>query len=135
MKAGRELDRLVAEKVMNLIACDKWERHYGGWGMAISGAGDVWVSGCKHPSGSCYPVDAPAPYSTDITAAWQLIEKHPHYVSLTHSNDHGYTGRWNDHMTWRCRFYAPEKFEAEADTAPLAICLAALKAIGVEVDE
>lgn len=101
MKAGRELDALVAEKVFGYVFADAFLAHY----------------------------------STDIADAWQLIERHPHYVYVIRSNEDKYTGKWKEHMTWRCRFYAPEKFEIEADTAPLAICLAALKALGVEVEE
>jgi hypothetical protein len=67
-------------------------------------------------------------WSTNIAAAWELIEQHPHYVSLTRSNDNGRFG-FKDRMTWKCRFYAPQSFEVEADTAPVAICLAALKAL------
>lgn len=67
-------------------------------------------------------------WSTDIRAAWELIDHHPHYVYLVRSNENGRFG-WKDKATWKCRFYAPQSFEVEADTAPLAICLAALKTV------
>src|SRR3990167_5822407 len=71
----------------------------------------------------------PKPYSTDFASAWMVVEKHPHYFSLARSNDtDGRRSPFGD-TTWRCRFYAPEKFQAEAATAPLAICRAALLAV------
>lgn len=77
------------------------------------------------------PDDEPAPdearfppYSADITAAWGVVERlrlgiEPSYMP----------GKW---YCW-----APGKKtdRAVADTAPLAICLAALHALGVEVEE
>lgn len=68
-------------------------------------------------------MSAVPPYSTDIKAAWEVIEKIAGdkkrgiaYLSL-----HGYEGRGF--------FCSLGKGDAGGDTAPLAICLAALKAI------
>lgn len=59
-------------------------------------------------------------YSTDISAAWEVVEKFPAMQLFKYT-----TG------TWVCCWGAEGKlFEAEADTAPLAICLVALKAVG-----
>lgn len=54
MEAGRSLDVAVAEQVM---------------GFAVSPKGDDWVE--QRPEGS-RPV---RPYSTDIGAAWEVVEK------------------------------------------------------------
>ena len=109
MRAGRELDALVAEKVMGLAA----------------------------------------PYSTDIAAAWLVVE-HMHarldpaaqgahqlltLMCVGHyrdcwaaSFDFELTDDW--HEADRIGAYP---FAARAETAPLAICLAALRTVGVEV--
>lgn len=112
-----ELNALIAEKVM-------------GWSDVSSN--EVAIFG-RPPRGhwqhQFMTIDIPD-YCNDIAAAWQVVEKHPHYISLIRSNDNGRFG-FKETPTWKCRFYAPEKFEAEADTATRAICLAALEAIKV----
>ena len=121
MEAGRELDALVAEKVM----------------------GFYWRDVNEHQRALCPPgiddffeilwgedLDKYVPdYSTDITAAWLVVEKHPHYFILSRTNDWRGPGMLGDPKKWVCRFYAPERFKVVADTAPLAICRAALKAV------
>ena len=123
----RELDALVAEKVTG------------------------WHSDCM-----CYGKPAPHPppaYSTSIAAAWEVVEK---ILELTHPCPYPapkYTGRGfrlekrtedqDDCDVWLCRLpettAAPPHEEmtygvsAEDKSAPRAICLAALRAIGVEV--
>lgn len=68
-------------------------------------------------------------YSTDISAAWQVVEelhKRKDYVSFTighNINYETYTARYGTQI-W-----------VENIFAPMAICLAALKAVGVEVSE
>ena len=58
-----------------------------------------------------------------------VVEKHLHYFSLARSNDTDWMRAPFGDMTWKCRFYAPEKYLAEADTPSLAICRAALLAV------
>ncbi len=90
--------------------------------------------------------DTPPLYSSEIQAAWQVVEKlagdgdeHPACIQkgLPAFGDHatpfevyknyaGYPG-------WTC-YFADYEVCAHADTAPLAICKAALKACGVEVE-
>jgi hypothetical protein len=62
-------------------------------------------------------------YSTDIAAAWEVVNKSSSFMVTMQDEDLGYT-------KWYCE-YATETgyFEAEADTAPLAICRAALLAV------
>lgn len=111
MKSGRELDALVAEKVMGFeIANYTGERHKG---VPVIRVNDLSKA-----------VLAAKPYSTDISAAFEVVEKMNHVV-LT-----GGSGEWEAQM-WSDN----EEFSARSNTAPHAICLAALKACGVEVKQ
>lgn len=123
MEAGRELDALIAEKVMGFIAYKV---------QLVAPPPRVrTMDELQH-------IGEPLPhYSTNIADAWEVVEK---------------LGRWHgfDFMivmpdpeqTFHLRTYEAGWYEAtndgperrvvsDADTAPLAICLAALKAKGV----
>jgi hypothetical protein len=109
MAAGRDLDALVAEKVMgHEVHRDvRWRE------PAILGPGQRIAN-------------TPMPrYSTDIAAAWAVIQKlmETHFMySLNASHE---SGHW-------CVFYPASGSPVEgeyADTAPLAICRAALAAV------
>lgn len=119
LEAGPELDALVAEKVMGW----KWERNATGTVSHLMPPHYVPKLGDElfpHPK-----------FSTDIAAAWEVVEKlsqhfhlklnspfvtgQPWFAGFTES---GVTG-WNG---------VPD-FTAKGDTAPLAICRAALKAV------
>lgn len=63
-------------------------------------------------------------YSTDIAAAWEVVERVDDVFVLA-----GFPGA---PIGWSATFSVD--FEASADTAPMAICLAALKSVGVEVE-
>jgi hypothetical protein len=68
------------------------------------------------------------PYSTDIAAAWEVVEHLRRNGRFVQIDLFGYDGE-----DWRVCVSVdePEKYEAaEAETAPLAICLAALRAFG-----
>ena len=107
MDAGRELDKLVAEKVTGKSFNPEW----------------IHIS-CNLPH-----------YSTKIQDAWEVVEKL--------GNWHGFdfilwlepesNGQW--HAGWFEQSHeGPESRASEvAATAPLAICLAALKAVGYDV--
>lgn len=111
----RELDALVAEKVMG------WELI----GIAPSGGRVVhsprlWEKELPH-------------YSSDIAAAWQVVEKMEKdgWESGCETSK-GIRRAW---FAWdRRKRFSPKlpKF-AEAEAIPRAICLAALKAVGAEV--
>lgn len=119
MIAGRELDALIAEKVMGLM---EFSAHAGphkasmGWGKP----GDTVLQLIQLPN-----------YSTDIAAAWTIV-KFIDAWGLANEFKLGqdYEGLWN------CIFKGTRKgkpFRGEdynGDTAPHAICLAALKVIG-----
>lgn len=110
MKPGRELDALVAEKVM----------------------------GIKLPTALIYrPCDVPDPkvlddiilphFSTDIAAAWEVVEKMKSF-QLNLSNGNGYWACFFKDNTKNGEWSCPTTITYEsAETAPLAICLAALK--------
>jgi hypothetical protein len=114
VNAGRELDALVAEKVMKL--------HLAEW----ADEGDWWVTSDPHNPAGNYEDQAtfwtqlPC-YSTDIGAAWGVVESPAceggHKFQLV-----------QEHGVWTAVISGIA--EADADTAPLAICLAALKAVG-----
>jgi Phage ABA sandwich domain len=94
----REIDRLVAEKVMG------------------------WEAG-KYAYGSWFP-------TTNIADAWKVVEKLSkdgfEFQVWREKN-----GKYN--VEFAKDFFYVFGF-AESETAPLAICLAALKAVGVEVE-
>lgn len=111
MKPGRELDALVAEKVMGQTA-DVRER---------------WRGNCLcGRSETCAVCSWPLSYSTDIAAAWEVVEK---LDLLALYSLEGCEGEW----TVR-KYYNNDEWDEWDDTdgvsAPHAICLAALKAVG-----
>lgn len=129
MKAGRELDALVAEKVMGLSPmCDaetdfsEDDRCYHCTKCrAFSGDFDL-----PDPHERVY-----LPYSTNIGAAWQVVEELSDRFHLQLTSPFQFNEPWWAGFTplgvtgWNGR---PD-FKASGDTAPLAICLAALKAV------
>jgi len=105
---GRELDALVAEKVMG------WE-----YKDAIYSWGEVlrpsqWIK----PNG--WPVDRVSCYSTDISAAWEVVEE---MGDCLHLKQHGEQGEWE---AWFCGY---PNSKAHGETAPETICKAALLAV------
>lgn len=115
--AGPELDARVAERVMGLVACGAWEP------IRVYPVEYMKTGLCNHPA--CAPSVYVARFSTDIAAAWQVVEK---------LRADGWSFACiGDGKTWTSVFAreVPEIVEpdtVEADTAPLAICLAALAA-------
>lgn len=119
LKAGRELDQLVAERVM-------------GWSRIDSIS---WSE--PAPSGLGYQrleTDLPC-YSTDIAAAWEVVpelrRRRIHFEITCAGISDVYTVKLFHWAAFKDTFYeGPHKFEAYSDTAPEAICLAALKSVG-----
>lgn len=119
MLPGRELDALIAEKVMGIPSRD------------------VYLDPVKH-------------YSTDISAAWEVVEK-GFVESVVKLRDGRYYARpaqfdWNDKVDkeemicgydmdgttggyYEIPIYEKDTFGAISMTAPHAISLAALKAL------
>jgi len=124
MEVGRELDALVAEKVMGWkysqvspnterFFCREYGQQSGWWLRPEMDTEDGWA--CAKCS------DVPPSYSTDIGAAWEVVEKkggcHLHWLA--------------DRQYWNCQFWGKPTFGGvgTATTAPHAICEAALKAV------
>lgn len=120
----RALDILVAEQVMALVPCDAWEPINLG-----SAGGPALLKRCsaQHP---CYPRHHPMAFSTLIAAAWHIVDhladkgwetmirrvpgRNPSYAVQIDKH----TGDPADIVT------------AAAPTAPLALCIASLRASG-----
>ena len=111
MEAGREMDALIAEKVMG------WDVHPHRTHYINRDAKN------EHPY---FVICGDFEPSTDIAAAWQVVEK------MSSRKD------WDEHPVCIVRNYAFKDmwtvelrdydFDATAETAPLAICRAALLA-------
>ena len=132
MKAGRELDALIAEKVMGTpkywsvwFACS----HYGnfnGLDQAQAYAEKIQGDFKAH----VLPYSDEPNYSTSIEAAWEVVERlvstpgpngDHHSVRVDYSGDAVVV--IDENKDWQV--------SAIASTAPHAICLAALRAKGV----
>lgn len=113
----RELDALVAEKVM-------------GWRIERYMTNPPKPTGMGMPPDSTTIAEIPA-YSTDIAAAWEVVEK-----MRAQGFDNQFSWR-ADRPGHRSRPFAcfGRNGSAEADTLQKAICLAALKAVGVKMDD
>ena len=119
LEAGRELDALVAERVMGQ------ER------VAACPLGAPNCPGRYEPQVKDWPC-LPA-YSTSLLPAWAVVEKMPCGVAV----------HTPDQKLWRCIVGTGPCWETgggqptvvgEGDTAPLAICRAALLAVGESDD-
>ncbi len=108
MQAGREMDVLIAEKVM-------------GWKRFDHVIQSGWFPPGLEPMANIYGHEIPR-YSTDIAAAWEVVEKTRLLDTYTLGE---HDGKW---AVLSLTYSDLEPF-ALADTAPLAICLAALKAV------
>lgn len=137
MQAGRELDALIAEKIFGWtgVKCE------------TSAVGIRVFSGVPPFDKCAWTIPA---YSKDIAAAWSVVEKMIQRIRDDPYQDFGWDGplfksragyltnegyplgtecwyvvvQWDGHRKHVC-----------AASAPLAICLAALRSVGVEVSE
>ncbi len=116
MTAGRELDALVCELVMG------WRREPQ-WGLTTMGKPNK-----PSPEGTCSVTSEVVPhYSTDIAAAWEVVEK---LCELDEFCLITYFGSGGKVDGWVCELMSDYKHDRmKALTAPLAICRAALKAV------
>lgn len=124
MKAGRELDQLVAEKIMG------WRKHAveGYWHNAPTDQlyDASWIGGSNLGTYDyCwFDLDGFPRYSTCIARAWEVVERADQFEM------HGSIGD-GPYRAWLS--FADKDEEASALSMPLAICLAALKAVGHDV--
>jgi len=108
--AGRELDALVADKVMQQYV----------------DTGVMYMAPCPDTD-CCDGVPVPE-YSTDLTAAWTVVERLKYFV--LRRNQDSWTVEYRDCGNPMDHFVVDKCCASvTADTAPLAICLAALKAV------
>lgn len=107
MEPGRDLDALVAEHVMGFVRADDDWTKLSGWKKGENG----WTSAFKA--------------STDISAAWEVVEKlrKTHWVDVRGGLKLEYVGPY---MCEIGVYGVPGALYAEGDTAPEAICKAAL---------
>ncbi len=125
MITGRDLDALVAEKVMGFPSfaeqvVSKLSTH-----IRFNHEACV-ICGRQDDTRECLPK-----YSTEIAAAWEVVEK-------LREKDFLVSIRTLKSGKIRCLVFSPDSengpgVRAISDTAPHAVCLAALKACGVEV--
>lgn len=123
LKPSRELDALVAEKVMGLARIETLNSD-GTWNAPL------WAL----PTGGVMR-ELPR-YSTDIAAAWEVVNRVRNTVGWNFAviEDSAYEIGWwvAGWFDFREGPYEHEK-SARGESAPHAICLAALKAVGVEL--
>ena len=132
LKAGRELDQLVSDAVFG--PWDEQTCRVCGWPIVSDGERGCWRDNCSLRPPPRIRADEPQPYSTEITAAWQVVEKLKADGFGVILNDTGggvaYRVRfWRDDWSIDDWVRAPDAQTVWADTAPLAICLAALEAV------
>lgn len=150
MKPGRDLDILIAEKVFTLKICtctdeevDKWKREgsrvYSPFYPTFEPSRFGSHNNCNKCGDRYFSTswDGPNSYSTDIAAAWEVVEKFikdGKHINIAYYQKLGpnidgppYEAHWT--VTG---IYAWDLEKAQAETAPHAICLAALKAVGID---
>lgn len=135
MKPGLELDKLIAEKIFNMIECDEWEPTSLG-----SAGGLVLMKNCNHENcwpkhkgenihgiiGGC-PRYSTCP-STNKILLDRMLEQMPHKdIHIEHLDGYGWSVStcfedegWSD---W-----------AQGETLEHAICIAALLLFKIDVD-
>ncbi len=138
MNAGRELDALIAEKVMG------WTRTEAAAVISTSPGSETtiipagWAEAM--PDGSWEVKEIPL-YSTDMTSAWEVVQKIKSmgYFWWMASHETGiitaHIRRKIDSHTFAdgCMDHVGGTPHVWADTTAHSICLAALKAVGAEV--
>ena len=107
LPASRELDALVAEKVMGLFL-------------------HRYVSEDIEPVVLNRDESKVPPYSTSLAAAWQVVE---HFTNCPAGFGLRKMSAWEALIV----FPGGAECSARADTAPLAICRAALKAVSAPI--
>jgi hypothetical protein len=117
LEAGRELDALIFAKIFDKMAF----RSDGNF--VFSNKREYLDDGDAYYLGEYQEIIQLPFYSTDIAAAWEVVEKIREYIECIWPNDRG---------LWSLLSY--ERLEeglttVSAETAPLAICRAALLAV------
>jgi hypothetical protein len=117
MPAGRELDALVAVRVMGWTLCNRVAMGWGD-GPPVFATGEDPYDDTARPSRQDWRP------SENITAAWEVVEK----MAACHPSLHRYVLP----DLWRCVMNVNRHaVSAMALTGQLAICRAALLAVGI----
>lgn len=127
LKPGRELDARIAERLFGWTGLDptaRWGKYdCGDPGCEWTCVDEPWCRGLGISPNARHGMPKPYPrFSEDIAAAWHIVEKLGLSVGPT-ADDAGYRDGWFAEKPERVISFA------KAQTAPHAICLAALKAI------
>jgi Phage ABA sandwich domain len=120
------LDTLVAEHVMALVPCDAWEPINLG-----SAGGPALLKRCSAPH-HCYPRHHPMAFSSRIAAAWHIVDHLADQgwetrISRVPGRDSAYEVQIDKHTG-----DPADTVTAVAPTAPLALCIASLRASGYQ---
>jgi hypothetical protein len=123
MPAGAELDQLVSRFVMDIPGRPVRVAGTAHNFVVVFSNNPFWSDG-SHDAARLRRDAQAKPYSSDISAAWEVVERMLDewgvWINLENSGC--------DAPLWAAKFSGP--FErAEAPTAPLAICRAALLAV------
>jgi hypothetical protein len=123
---SREIDERVHREVMG-IQWDAKRCRVCGWPLSFDRGTGCVVGDCSYRGEFHGRADEAPSYSENLLLAWRVVEKLKADGIYLGIDNFGYDGE-----EWRVcvSLPDPEGYEAvEAETAPLAICLAALKAI------
>lgn len=128
-KAGRQLDELVAERVMG------WKR-----GRTFGNGNGEWIIDGKGYDYHHISWEVTPKYSTDIAAAWEVLEKvasENWLISIERAVNLGKITGISSGLGWKPSFFASAQWPLKRDrregcvinapTAPLAICRMSLK--------
>ena len=125
MKGGRvtdtEIIEALATKVMGWIERPQWRLPADRWYTRNDKR--EWR---KEAKSGWNPLE-------NIKDAWMVVERMGEVHHL--GSKHGFLLTKRDGELWYCEFERPNWEDVEADNPSRAICLAALKAVGVEVTE
>lgn len=140
LDAGREMDAEVARLVFQrkVEYFESWQRPYFAWSDEMPLGAVCWASKPDYyevtgeEKAGCKKVRHIPNYSTDINAAWEVIEilrSSGHFCCVkVHSDFHyNYDAVLIVYRADEDGGHSPD-YISTADTAPLAICRAALKA-------
>ena len=109
MPAGREMDALVAERVMGATIIER-----------NTGSNLIFYDYRARKDDKAFTAQK---YSTDIAAAWQVVEK------VVPGRGISIEAFKKPPLVWHVEFYMGVGWSANDESLPLAICRAALKAV------
>jgi hypothetical protein len=124
---ARKLDALVAERVMGEHTPVFIPHDPSTFLTDIRSENGNWYLTSDYEAGDV-PYWCPLPFSTNIAAAWMVVEKLREQSIAVTVSTMGPRAETGVHTTV-CGTGSPHTW---AESAPLAICLAALKAVGVD---